>query len=263
MSGFLYFKPRTSKVVTRADLAEWGVGYAFPKSVASGQCMGETPTRTAGVVFADPQRMGDRPIKMATDEQATWRKLPGSDVWCSYWLDAKPRPADLARSPQLPGYQVCLADGHEWLIPLVRRFDVPQLKTVTSLPCYMECDENGNWHHGPVIERHAHLWDVTAPIAAALLEQYNVPSEERVSDYRDPSDQQILQAVVTLLAENYTVGAGELSLLHVFCNQGAAHAAAMAACDWPTFLAWADDRQKKSESPPAPAGSTTSAGEVV
>lgn len=252
MAGFLYFKPNHLNPITRADLVAWGLGYAFPRSVAAGLCNSNTPVGAPGTVFADPG--GERSAKLCVAEQ-TWRKLPQSDVWCGYWNDERPTPADLARTPQLPGYSVMLAGGQEWIIPLVRRFDVARRTSVSNLPTYMECDDDGNWHRGPVLDLHAHLWDVTRPIADALLAEYVEGQPPEVADGA------ILTAIVALLAANYRVGKGELSLIRALTNEANTHAGCMAACDWPTFMLWSEE-QKKSELQPPQGDSTTSAGEA-
>lgn len=252
MAGFLYFKPGQLTPVTRQDIAQWGLGYAFPGPVAPRVCTANTPTDQPGTVFADPTRVDN--IAMDMPHQARWRKLPGSDIHVSYWLDAKPAPADLAVSPQLPGYAVALADNEQWTIPLVRRFDAVKLETVSNLPTYMECDDHGNWHRGAVLDIHAHLWDVTQPIADALLSEY-VRGKPLIL-----ADNDIMRAIVALLSTNYAVGPGELTVLRAFSSEASTHAAVMAACDWPTFMQWHEEIEKKSEHPQLTAGSSMSAG---
>lgn len=266
MAGFLYFRPHETKPVTVPDLVALGLGYAFTRGVHHGLCQGDTPTRSIGCVFADPERMGDRAVKMDRPNQA-WRKLPKSDLWCGYWKDAPPTPADLARAQQLPGYPVKLAGGREWLIPLVRLFDQPAGKTVSNLPCAIECDDDGNWHRASTIDQYAHLWEATTPIAEAMLAQY-APREGEQPTAVDVADKDIFHAIVTLLQANYVVGPGELSLMAALTSEASTHAAVMAACDWVTFLAWHDalsggGDEKKSASPSAEPGSGLSAGEAA
>jgi hypothetical protein len=206
-------------------------------------------------VFADPERLGGKVLRMDMSVQE-WRKLPKSDVHVGMWRDARPTPDELARVPLIAGYDIRLADAQAWKIPLVRRFDQVKLTTESALPCYMECDDDGTWRRGKVLDVHAHLWDVTAPVADALLAEYT----EHTSP--DVKDADIFKCVCALLAANYCVGPGELSLMQALTNEASVHAACMAACDWATFEAWAE-QQKKSPSPPAAAGSTTSVGVTV
>jgi hypothetical protein len=126
----------------------------------------------------------------------------------------------------------------------------------------MEPDEHGNWHRGQVVAAHAHLWDLTTPIATALVEEYTVDPASQERQRLELSDNDIFRAVVALLQENYVVGPGELALMRALTDEPSTHAAAMTACDWPTFLVWSEE-QKKSAPPSTPDGSTTSAGETA
>lgn len=252
MAGFLYYKPHQLTPVMREDLVAWGLGYAFPKSCAPCLCQRNTPDDSAGHVFADPERMGDFGTKMDMPNQ-TWRRLPKRALWVGYWNKAKPTPDDLLRSPYLPGHSVKLADGQDWIIPLVRRFDTVELVTTSSLPTYMEQDDDGNWHRGPVLETHAHLWDATQPIADALLAEYVHKQPPRVNDA------DIFTAIEALLGANYVVSGGELSAMRALTSEANTHAAVMAACDWPSFMAW-DEEIKKNEPPQPPAGLITPVG---
>lgn len=252
--GFLYFKPNYTGQVSPASIAAWGLAYAFPTSPAGSVCMGSTPSRTPGVVFAEDVRHQGHAIGMHVDRQA-WRKIPGSDLYVGYWRDHKPTPRELARPLLIPGYRVRLADDQEWQVPLVRRFDTEQLASVSNLPCYMELDEDGTWRRSRVLGVHAHLWELTQPVADALLGEY-VEGRTPVVD-----DRAIMAALVALLQANYVVGPAELSLLEAFTSEASTHAAVMAACDWATFLDWAEsDEQKKSAAARRAVGSTTSAG---
>lgn len=258
MPGFLYFKPQFTAQVTLDHVKEWGLDYAFTSSPAGCVCMGETPTRTPGVVFGEDSRHKGRAITMNREQQA-WAKLPGSDVHVGYWLEAKPTPTDLARVVQLPGFRVRLADEQDWLIPLVRRFDAKARKTVSNLPCYMGVSDDGKWSRARVVAAHAHLWDVTAPIADALLGEYVDGTPV------DVPDDQIFGAVVDLIKTNYVAGAGELSLMEALTNEANTHAAVLAACDWLTFREWAAelDAVKKNADEPVADGSTMFVGEKV
>lgn len=257
MAGFLYFKPHHLNYVTRQDIEAWGVGHALPRQVACGICNSNTPAAAPGVVFADPQLQGDRPIKMdfaGNDPPQKWRKMPKSDLWIGYWTDALPTAAELIRTPHMPGFSVTLGNGQSWIIPLVRRYAPAEKKTVSNLPTYMECDDDGNWHNGPVLEVHAKLWEVTQPIADALLAEYVKGEPPTVTN------EDIFNAITALLGANYLVGPGELSLMRAFTSEASTHAACMAACDWPTFMAWHDELEKKSDDLSPNAGLITSSG---
>jgi len=257
MAGFLYFKPNHLTPLAPADIKAWGLGYAFTGPLAHCVCQRNTPNGQPGTVFADAHRMGELAIAMDMAQQ-DWRPMPGGDLYVGYWRNHKPTPEDLERPTQITGYKVKLADDQQWQIPLVRRFDVSQRTTVSNLPCYMELDEQGKWQRGQVLDVHAHLWNVTEPIADALIGEY-VHGRPPVVD-----DEKIMAAIVSLLMANYVVSAAELSLMHAFTSEANTHAAVMSACDWPTFLQWYEtDEQKKSALEPPPGGSTMYAGGMV
>lgn len=64
--------------------------------------------------------MGDNCL---VGDQQTWREVQNQDGTTCYWLgwrqDSKPTPADLVRSKTIDGHPVTLADGNDWLIPVV------------------------------------------------------------------------------------------------------------------------------------------------
>lgn len=74
----------------------------------------------------------DRTCKQGADaeclvgELQTWREIQNEDGTTCYWLgwrnDAKPTPADLVRNKTIDGHKCLLADGNEWLVPVVGPF---------------------------------------------------------------------------------------------------------------------------------------------
>jgi hypothetical protein len=145
----------------------------------------------------------------------------------------------------LPGYSVKLADDREWTVPLVRQFDVDSAELVSALPCYMTCNEAGEWIRENVVAIHAHLWDLLTPFADDIVSRMSDPSYEA----RDFSVSEILGAVTTLLQSNYCVGPGELSLIRAFCKDSSAHEAILSACDFPVLWSWNEDQKKTSPQP--------------
>jgi len=59
-----------------------------------------------------------RPDRQEWHRCAPCGELPGGRAWIGWDTSERPTPAILARSKQLPGEGVLLADGHEWLIPI-------------------------------------------------------------------------------------------------------------------------------------------------
>lgn len=256
MSGFLYFKPGES-AVTKESVKAWGLGYAFSERVAGVRCQGRTPNGAGGIVFADKTRMGESEIRMDMPKQ-TWGKIPKSDLWVGFWNDAKPTPPDLARSQQLPGYDVLMADDVRWSVPVVRRFDVSKAELVSALPCYMECNDDGVWGPGRVMEAHSHLWELLTPFADDIISRMNTPDAEST----DFTDSQIYDVVTTLLQANYVVGPGELSVMKAIPLEAGWNRVILFACDFPTFWAWNED-QKKSSQPLASDAQNLTAGDAA
>ena len=168
MAGFLYFRPAKTTPITPRVSMSWASATRFRAGVTHGVAMGNTPTGTAGSVFGDPTLHGERTVRIDMAEQL-WEPIPKTKLWVGMWTDARPTPAELAHTPQLAGYNARLGDGQEWTIPLVRRLDQATFQSVSNLPTYLKCDADGNWHRGPVVQQHAHLWEMTAPIADGAL----------------------------------------------------------------------------------------------
>ncbi len=254
MSSFLYFKPDETKTVTLDDVKRWGLGYAFTGPPTGTICQTHTPNGRNGVVFADERRLGDYTVAMNLDEQE-WRKIPKSECHVGYWKAAPPVPEDLVRSPSLPGYLVPMG-GQEWTVPVTARFDETRKQLVTALPCYVECDTEGNWNEGDVLAVHEHLWNIGQPFRDDLM--------RRLVEGGEPADftrQELFDAAVAYLQANYVVSAAELSLMRTFTTDSAVHGAILAANDYFTFERW-DSEQKKSTQLETAAGSNSANGEA-
>lgn len=255
MPGFLYFAPNATNTVTLDTAKSLGLGYAFTSPPSSTVCLNNTPTGGAGVVFADEKRLGEYGVQMRMDEQE-WRKIPKSDCYVGYWKAAPPTPDDLLRPQQLPGYRVEMGD-HEWIIPLTACFDDSRKMLVTALPCYLECDENGNWNEGDVLELHRHLWEIGQPFrddVAARLTQGAEP--------REFTNNELAGAAIGYLQANYVVGPMEMSLMRGLQKGPEIHGAIMAANDFTAFARWSAE-QKKSNQPSTTDGLSTSSGEAA
>ncbi len=251
MSGFLYFRPST-QTVTKELADEIGLGYAFSSMPTGTACAINTPSGQNGYVFADEKRLGEYTVSMDLDNQE-WRKIPKSDCYVGYWKAAPPVPEDLLRTPSLPGYVVKMGD-HQWIVPLTARFDDSRKMLVTALPCYLECDKDGNWNEGGVLELHRHLWEIGQPfrddVAAQLMQ--GVPP-------RDFTNNELAGAAIGYLQANYVVGPMEMSMMRGLQQGPEIHGSIMAANDFATFARWSAE-QKKSHPPMTTDGLNTSSG---
>lgn len=254
MAGFLYYEPDFTGTVTLANVREWGLGYAFTASPNGRVCMSNTPDGRTGSVFADSARLGEWQAVMQMDEQV-WRKIPKSDCYVGFWKAAPPQPSELSRPTQIPGYQVTIGD-YLWDIPLTARFDDSRSMLVTSLPCYMQMDDEGRWSESDVLDIHKHLWEIGQPFRDDMMRR--MVGDGEAAEF---SRQELYEAAVTYLQANYVVGPAEMALMRGFVNGPAVHSAVLAANDLPTFWEW-NEQQKKNPSQPIAADSTTSNGEA-
>lgn len=240
MSGFLYFVPKFCRPVTLKEVKTLGLGYAFENAPQSGVCHNNTPTKSQGSVFGDKTRHGDGQIKMDMENQV-WRKMPRpgqEDVYIGYWRDSPPGPDDLKRSNQLGGYLLKLADGRQWMIPVVRLFDETAGELRSNLPSYIDVDDSGNPKPGQVVPLYAHLWDLTAPFAEQMLSD----------SANEVANEDIYKAARTLLQANYVVDMIEIAQAKVLTNEQMAHNIVAVAVDWPTYLRWKEVSKKKTPS---------------
>lgn len=94
-------------------------------------------------------------------EHQTWSKIHGSAAWLGMQNDTKITPDELARSPQLSGRWVTLADDQDWLLPVARKPTIvdAELRWQVALPQKLEqCD--GVWQYGSVEEKYRALYDI-------------------------------------------------------------------------------------------------------
>lgn len=255
MAGFLYFKPNYAQLVTPKQVTDWGLGYAFTSGPSGTQCNIHTPTGGSGVVFGDTKRLGDWQPVMDMENQE-WRKIPKSDCYVGYWKEARPTPEDLERPNILPGYKMQVGD-YEWTVPLTARFDEKRRALVTTLPCYIDCNDDGEWIESDVLAVHEHLWEMGRIFRDDVM--------RRLVDDAAPIDftlDQLRNAAVGYLQANYVVGQRELTMMRGLTNESTIHAAILAANDLPTFWEW-DQQQKKSASLATAEDLTTANGEVA
>lgn len=244
MAGFLYFRS-TPQNVTREQVAQWGLDYAFGGKIENRQTLANSPSGTAGCVFVDPERHQGKTIGYFPDQQ-TWRKMPTvegrPELWVGYWNDAKPGPGDLVRAKQLKGVPVRLSDGHEWEVPTVRSFDGTEQCWKSELPSAWTCGDDGQLVRGTKPKAiYAYLWDITAPIADKLF-------SIAAGDGGDmPSDAELGRAVVSLLGTNYVIDAVEIAALELI-GTDEAYSIVMVATRYDTLFEWMNLKKTADQS---------------
>jgi hypothetical protein len=257
--GFLYFRSGDQRTLTREGVAKLNLTYAFPAGIQCVQVNSNSPSKSQGLVFADPARHEGKRVGYFPDQQ-TWRKLPTvegrPELWVGYWNDAKPGPGDVTRSPMLAADMVVrLADGNPWRVPKVRQYDGVSGNWECLLPSLYDYDEKGNLFPSKPLAKHAHLWELTHPIAMAMCVTTDGPT--------GITDEQVQQCAVALLQANYVVDLPELVAIDALATGDTFASIVMAACRGQELLSWLDSIQKKSNSPVASNGSSSPAGNAA
>jgi hypothetical protein len=263
LPGYLYFvEGRTVESIDRAELDAWGLGYIADRDgVKPTGCRSmKGPGGVSGVTFAMRARQENQNI-IYQEESQEWRAMEmagdaespdgkGTKLWVGWWKHAPPRPADLERRETLKGAKVKLADGNEWIVPVLREWpvkdgdppapegeDAPQLQC--SLP-QMLLRTKAGWVLGDVQAKYQTLWDHHCDACANLF----TPDADGVVSM---DFDQLLDHCVELLAVNYVVGFDELSAAGVIDTRSL-RAVIEASCEWAKVMAY--HQKKTTESSP-------------
>jgi len=249
MVGFLYEADGARSSIDLDGIAAIGLGYAFENAPECSECLRESPLGGRGLIFADSKRTGGKRTGWYPEQQ-TWRELPEIDGQprraIGYWNEAKPTPADLARSTMLPGLLVRLADEQMWQVPTVREYDEGSNEWRCELPCLFDYNGKGELVRGLPLPAHKHLWDVTAPVASILFGAGD--------DATSVTDQQMCDVAVALLQANYVISLPELVVLGALSDNGLLAFIVHAATNRPQLLSWIEELQKKSNDPSTATG---------
>jgi len=242
MPGFLYYLPGEARKLTREELDEVGLTYAFDRNPTSNGCRAG-PGGKSGMVLAS----GDTKVGYYPDQQ-TWKRIPGNkaDAWVGIYADSPPGPDDLARDKQLDGHLVELSDGHKWLIPKARQWieEDGELRWQHTLPQRLARNEQGHWVPCGPVDKYARL--------AEIVNLWG-PSQELSYD-------DAISCGLDILRANYTgLGFDEVELLSLF-DTDCLRVILGALMDQPTW----EDRLKKKQADLALTsdGANTSDGET-
>ena len=250
MPGFLYFLEGQPIPIDEA-IERNGLGYALDhEHTMLVECESASPSGATGYILGDNQVNSDTDIGYRRDVQE-WRQF--RNVWVGYYRESPPRPGLLARQETVRGYQITLADGNQWVVPLIRQQDGK-----SQLPHLMDVDEDGNWVRGSVVEKYRKLTEIASSFFevwhgayVAFLNSNPDPGEEFEFDY--PGD---ANAATQILSCNYAISWREAAMLGLYADM-AKHTALIlwAACDCGQAANWIRG-QKKTDS----AGLSTDAG---
>lgn len=201
--------------LAHADLATLGPGGK------SGVIISAIPVESREL----PRRLGYYPQDTAIE----WLSFNGGLIWAAIDKNYPPTPADLARHKMLDGYPIEMADGQEWIVPILRRWPAG-----TALPQDWEWDDAGQFVQR-IKARYQRIWESSSKTAS---EFFDSPSGHRIN--LPDATQRILDA----LALNYRLGRHEQRLLHLVDSTNWEDALA-ATVDLPKVFALV--AQKKTE----------------
>lgn len=259
MSGFLYYLPGGSAGLSLDEVRDAGLAYAIDGPISTVNVRGG-PDGGDGVMAASSAVMPPEQLRYDPEVQ-NWRKTPGVDIWVGMCKDQSliPSPQSLARSKQLDGHEVRLADDRLWLVPIARGWteEDGELRWYHALPRRSVLGDDGRWQSGGVLTRFAPLWE--------LAERYEEARRQAVLGVGQIGDEATVrlefdfngqhEAAVEALTYNYRIGPAEADLLGLLTGD-ISREILDAVIDLPTRVEWF----KKKQSAAPPVGSSTGVG---
>lgn len=214
---FLYYLPKMSGCNERM-LADRGLRTRFVNQGGDGLIEhGITATIEGpegnGVLVG----IGGQPAEYAPDRQE-WQQ--GNGFWVGMEKTFRPGAQDLVREWNIVGYQIRLADGAEWIVPLLRRWNRERCEHVSALP---KCIRPVNGRMREVVVPRYEAHDAIAEnIWQSFMQEKSFTLDE------------IFANCANLLAVNYRVGPEEIALLGLLEKETALAAMGL-AIDLPSF----------------------------
>jgi hypothetical protein len=260
MAALLYFLPgvHQGEIALEAGrlnqrlIAERGLGHVFADCEGvQADCTlsalaGRGPGGQSGVILSALPGTGDAPPRRLGyyPNEQTWHEFAGGKYWIGLDTADRPRPQDLARRQQFPGHWVRLADGQDWLVPIIRKHGGG-----TNLPCALGWNGTGKFEM-KIKAAYRKAWDDSAETARL---------------YWDPQSDGTIDLEVALLraldalALNYRVGRAEQSVLELIDTPNWQQVLG-ATIDWPTIRRAYEDLKKKEASQPTPDSPSSTPG---
>lgn len=188
----------------------------------------KTPGNTPGMFVSALPVESHRPPRTVTQfDDGSWRWLAGENgVWLGIDTLAPVKPEDVERRNQYKGHWVELADGNEWLIPVIRR-PVWGQKTIKT-------DDGEDRQVDGFLDGIPRLSQImTMDPATRRVTRSIRPVDQRIWDwsasfyplvYSDgfnqtaplPQDEETFAFAASLLAMNYRVGLAEINAWQLF-----------------------------------------------
>jgi len=236
MPQLLYFIENES-VGSQSLYESLGLAYALAPS-ASYRAATRGPGDVAGIVVGRSAEglgfFGDQ------QEWHDFGERNGRHIWCGWFKEAKPGPADLGTEHALAGHAVTLFDDRLWIVPTALQFDDGQF--LRNLPAAVKMTGAGELVTGPIKPLYARLWQV----ASEFWERFRGASVD--DDRAVLTLAEVNQQAVDVLAVNYRLSIREGYALGLLDDQQrSAIEILKAAIDWPTFVEW--NSKKKAGEP--------------
>lgn len=199
MGGLLYYFPGV-KVLDEADVVSRGLSSVLDGNRSIARIERGGPDGGDGFIATLDS---SRACTCSPDEQE-WQERRG--FWIGHWKGAAYLPQDFARERQYAGHLVTLADGNQWLVPVVRLFDGD-----SPLPQRLAMGADGAIA-GTILPRFSQLFDDANHVWDSVLLQ--VPGHTGRTLPRDIG----WRVAVDALSLNYRIGNQEASLLGLFTD---------------------------------------------
>lgn len=216
MAQPLYFLPGLRKAAVdsvplmRGVLKERGLTDVFAdvahEHICVNELTGRGPGDKSGCVICYQTPSGSIPRRLGWyPKEQSWTPVgDGSLLWIGLDTAEPPGPDDLARRTAYGGYWIELADGNEWLVPLIRRPD-----GTTRLPCDLIWDASGCCVQ-PIKPRYQAFWESTAEVHT-----WFVIDEDGRAIINAHDIERALGLAVSALSINYRIGRNEQNIVRM------------------------------------------------
>lgn len=233
MGHFLYAVP-----AEKADQVD-GIGLGkIIKRPLSKRGVSKGPAETCAILTS-----GDGSTCSYDPEKQVWTKSVVGDWWIGYWSDDRPTEKDLRRAERLEGHKVRLADGADWLIPVVRLLDGG-----CGLPAAVSFGENGQAVTKP-LAKYSQL-----SAAAERLWTDLMIACKKVEGTESMTETERIDLAIDALGWNYHIDRDEIGALEILTTQNLKDIYS-AIMDIPTLLKAAkkklSDDSNSKDGPPA------------
>lgn len=207
MAGFLYFIPKFEGKPSDIELREMGLSHLTGAQLSYCACK-VGPAGQPGVTFAiDAPEPATRPVVHYKIETQKWEVGDEEKYWVGYEKESTPTAVDLARSKQLSGHRVEMANGDTYLVPAER-----------FLPDRLELDADGCMQRIPK-EEFLPMKDLAHRQWADWVEQGTATEEKRTPAEPTMKFAEQLRMVNGFLGINYYVSRVEVNILSIWDDQ--------------------------------------------